>query len=297
MSTHLNDTDAFVVELDAAAQAHRDWTRRMLRCAVLRTAPDADAVDPLAHALCRFGAWFAAHRSHFDALDPAAAQGLEVVHRRMHDAMRTLFGRLARGETGSSNDLDAFEAAQAELIDRLAQFKTLLLSQTTRKDPLTGLPLRHGIADEYARLQAAAAHGGGLLYVAMIDVDRLQRINDTYGRPAGDAVLRRLADTLRQTLRGNAPLYRYGGEEFLWLLTCRSLEEAKKSAKRALATVGTTPVALPGDEILRLTITLGLARAGNAEAFADALARAEQALQEGKRRGRNGYAFAEPDNA
>lgn len=294
MSALPSDTDRFVNELDAAVQAHMDWTRRIIRCAVLRTPPDADVVDPHAHTLCRFGGWFAANRAHFDALDPAATRQVEAVHQRMHDAMRVIFNALARCEAGSTEALDAFEATQAELITLLAQFKTLLLSRTTRHDPLTGLPLRHGIEDDFARHQKEVGRSGGLLYVVMIDIDHFKHVNDTYGHPVGDEVLRRLCDTLKQTLRGNEPLYRYGGEEFLWLLKCRSAEEAKKSARRALATVGTTPIQIPGDEVLRLTITLGLARADENETFDSVLARADRALYEGKRNGRNCYVFAEP---
>ncbi|MFN3544697.1 MAG: diguanylate cyclase [Thiobacillus sp.] len=283
-----------MAELDAAVQAHMDWTRRIIRCAVLRSPPDADVVDPHAHTLCRFGGWFAAKRGQFEALDPGATQRLEAVHQRMHDAMRAIFTALGACEAGSTEALDAFEATQAELITLLAQFKTLLLSQTTRQDALTGLPLRHGIEGEYARLLKEAVRSGGVLYVAMIDIDHFKRINDTYGHPVGDQVLRRLCDTLKQTLRGNEPLYRYGGEEFCWLLKCRSAEEAKKSARRALATVGTTPIPVEGGELLRLTITLGFAQANENEAFADVLSRADQALYEGKRSGRNCYVFAAP---
>ncbi|MEW5967027.1 MAG: diguanylate cyclase [Pseudomonadota bacterium] len=288
-----DDTRHFVSELDDAVQAHMDWTRRIIRCAVLRTPPDADVVDPHAHTLCRFGGWFAANRAHFDALDPAAAGQVEAVHQRMHDAMRVIFSALSRCEAGSTGALEAFEATQAELITLLAQFKTQVLSSTVRHDPLTGLPLRHGIENDFARHRKEAGRSGDLLYVVMIDIDHFKRVNDTYGHPAGDEVLRRLCDTLKQTLRGNEPLYRYGGEEFLWLLKCRSVEEAKKSARRALATVGTTPIPIPGDEILRLTITLGLARACEEEDLASVLERADQALYQGKRNGRNCYVFAE----
>lgn len=293
MSASPVDTQHFVAELDAAVQAHMDWTRRIIRCAVLRTPPDADVVDPHAHTLCSFGGWFAANRPHFDALDPLATAQVESVHQRMHDSMRDIFNTLSRCEAGSIEALDTFEATQAELISLLAAFKTNLLSQTVRHDPLTGLPLRHGIESDFARHQKEAGRSGGLLYVVMIDIDHFKHVNDTYGHPVGDAVLRRLCDTLKQTLRGNEPLYRYGGEEFLWLLKCRSVEEAKKSARRALATVGTTPIPIPGDEVLRLTITLGLALADESEAFAKVLDRADRALYEGKRRGRNCYVFAE----
>lgn len=269
-----------------------NWTRRIVRCAVLRTAPGDDVLDPLAHTLCRFGGWFTANRQQFEALDPAATQRLETVHETMHDAIRSICTCIMSGQSGQSGDLDTFEASQAELISLLANFKTLILSRAVRSDPLTGLPLRYGIENDFGLYQKEARRNRALLYVVMIDIDHFKRINDTYGHPVGDQVLRHLVDTMKLTLRSNEPLYRYGGEEFLWLLMCKSAEEAKQSARRVLAKVGTTPVPVSEDETCRMTITLGLAQVGDAEDLSSAVRRADLALYEGKRLGRNRYVFA-----
>lgn len=287
------ETDTFIAELDAAVEAHMNWTRRIVRCAVLHTTPGEDVLDPLAHTLCRFGAWFMTNRQQFEALDPAAAQRVETVHQSMHDAIRSICTAIMAGQPGNTDDLDGFEAAQTELISLLANYKTLILSRAVRHDPLTGLPLRYGVENDFLKLQKEAQRNRALLYVVMIDIDHFKRVNDTYGHPAGDRVLCQLADILKHMLRGNEPLYRFGGEEFLWLFKCQSPEEAKQSARRVLATVGTTPMLIAGDETLRLTITLGLAQVGDTEDFSSALKRADMALYEGKRSGRNRYVFAE----
>jgi diguanylate cyclase (GGDEF)-like protein len=288
------EADTFISELDAAVEAHMNWTRRILRCAVLHTTPGEDVLDPMAHTLCRFGAWFMQNRCHFDELDPRAASEVESVHQIMHDAIRSLCGQIMTGAPGNPADLERFEQSQAELISLLASFKTLSLSKAVRIDPLTELPLRYGIENDYTLYQKEARRNRSLLYVAMIDVDNFKAINDTYGHPVGDAVLRQLANTLKQSLRSNEPLYRYGGEEFLWLLKCKSADEARKSARRVLAAVGTTPVPVAEDEALRLTITLGLALAGEADELDSVIKRADLALYEGKQKGRNRFIIAEP---
>lgn len=294
MSDLAHATDAFIAELDAAVAAHMDWTRRILRCAVLRTTPGDDVLDPLAHTMCRFGCWFVANRQQFEALDPAATHRIETVHQTMHDAIRSICTHVAIGEAGLHGDLDQFESSQAELLNLLASFKTLVLSNAVRVDPLTGLPLRYTIESDFSLYQKEAKRNRTLLYVVMIDVDHFKPINDTYGHPVGDKVLRHLVDTLKATLRSEEPLYRYGGEEFLWLLKCKSPDEAKQSARRVLATVGTTPVPIDEKETLRLTITLGLARVGEMEDLTSAVKRADLALYEGKHLGRNRFVFAEP---
>ena len=288
------ETGTFISELDAAVEAHMDWTRRIVRCAVLRSTPGDDVLDLQAHTLCRFGGWFLANHGHFEMLDAPSAGRVEAVHQAMHDAIRSICSDIMAGQPGREADLDAFEQSQSELLGLLAHFKTLILSRAVRHDPLTQLPLRYGIENDFILYQKEARRNHTLLYVVLIDVDHFKPINDTFGHPAGDQVLRQLADTLKHTLREDEPLYRYGGEEFLWLLKCKSATEARQSARRVLATVGTTPVPINDEEVLRLTVTLGLALAGEQEDLANAIKRAELALYEGKRDGRNRFVIAEP---
>jgi diguanylate cyclase (GGDEF)-like protein len=287
------EIDSLITELDAAVEAHMDWTRRILRCAVLRTPPGEDVIDTRAHTLCRFGVWFKENRSHFDALDAAATRRVETVHQTMHDAIRAICSQVMHGHPGQTGDLEDFEQSQSELIGLLAGFKTLILSKAVRRDPLTDLPLRYGIENDFSLYQKEARRNRSLLYVVLIDVDHFKPINDTYGHLVGDRVLRHLADTLKGTLRSDEPLYRYGGEEFLWLLKCKSPEEARKSARRVLAAVGTTPVPIDEEEILRLTVTIGLAQVGEQEDLSSAIKRADLALYEGKNSGRNRYIIAD----
>lgn len=281
------ETIAFTAELDAAVEAHMNWTRGIVRCAVLRSAPGDDVLDPLAHTLCRFGAWFLKNRRHFETLDAPAAERVEVAHQAMHDAIRSICTRVMAGEPGRGIDLENFEQSQSELISLLANFKTLTLLSATRSDPLTGLPLRNGIESDFSLHQKDAQRNHTLLYVVMIDVDHFKLINDTYGHPVGDRVLRDLAAALKRALRGNEPLYRFGGEEFLWLLHCNSPDEAEQSARRVLHAVRTTPVPIAEDKSIVLTVTLGLAQVGELESLASATGRADLALYEGKANGRN----------
>ncbi len=271
-----------------------NWTRRILRCAVLHTSPGEDVLAPLAHTLCRFGCWFTSHRAHFEALDPQATQRVEMVHQAMHDAIRSICVDILSGKLGQQSALERFEQSQSELLHLLAEFKTLILSSAIRHDPLTGLPLRYGIEHDFTLYQKDARRNRSLLYVALIDVDHFKRINDNFGHPVGDMVLRHLADTLKCNLRGNEPLYRFGGEEFLWLMQCRSRDEAEQSAQRLVTTIRATPVPIPDDQPITLTVTLGLAQVGEQEELSSAIKRSDVALYEGKNSGRDRYVIAKP---
>ena len=289
-----SEADIFIAELDAAVEAHMNWTRRILRCAVLRTVPGEDVLDPLAHTLCHFGNWFMSSRDHFEALDAPSSRCVEAVHKTMHDAIRSICTRMLAGQPGNHADLETFEQSQSELLVLLARFKTLILTQAVRHDPLTGLPLRYSIENDFALYRKEARRNRTLLYVAMIDVDHFKPVNDTHGHLVGDMVLRQLAGILKGTLRSNEPLYRFGGEEFLWLLQCKSVAEAEQSAQRLLAAVRGASVPIPDGALLALTVTLGLARVREQDDLSSAIMRADLALYDGKKSGRDRYVIADP---
>jgi diguanylate cyclase (GGDEF)-like protein len=284
--------DDFITELDAAVEAHMDWTRRVLRCAVLRVSPGADVLAPLAHTLCRFGRWFVSNKAHFEKLDVQKTRRLEAVHQTMHDAIRAICEDVLAVRPGQGTHLEVFEQTQSELIHLLAEFKTQFVENVVLHDPLTGLPLRHGIENEFIQIQKYCKRNNTLFYLAMIDVDHFKRVNDRYGHPVGDITLRHLADTLKRIVRPNEPLYRFGGEEFLLLMQCQAPEGAAVAAQRFINAVRCVPVPIPQGEPLALTVTLGLACVGYDEAMASAVERADRALYEGKRAGRDRFVIA-----
>ena len=286
------ETDTFIAELDSAVEAHMDWTRRILRCAVLRTSPGEDVLARQAHTLCHFGSWFMSHRSYFETLDMHATRRVDAVHQTMHDAIRSICANVLAGKAGEPIDLEAFEESQSELLGLLARFKTLILSSAVQHDPLTGLPLRYGIERDFALYCKDSRRNHGLLYVVMIDVDHFKHINDNYGHPVGDQVLRYLAQTMKRTLRSNEPLYRFGGEEFLWLMQCKTVEEASQSALRLLTAIRATSIPIPDAPPIMMTATLGLAQVAEHETLSDVIKRADAALYEGKRAGRDRFVMA-----
>lgn len=220
------ETDHFIAGLDAAIDAHIDWTRRVLRCAVLHTSPGEDMLAPMAHTLCQFGRWFVSNQTHLEKLNTQNTRRLEAVHQTMHNAIRSICMDVLAGLPGQSPHLEIFEQTQAELIKLLANFKTQFLANAVRHDPLTGLPLRYGIENEFPQIQEDSRRNNALFYIGMIDIDHFKHINDRCGHPVGDLVLRHLADILKSIMRPREPLYRFGGEEFLFLMQCKAPEEA-----------------------------------------------------------------------
>jgi diguanylate cyclase (GGDEF)-like protein len=289
------DLENFVAELDVATQAHLEWTRRVLRCAVLHDSPGDDVLKAESHTLCRFGIWFQRQRTHFEMFDPNRTDSLEVEHQRMHGAIRRICGRIMAGEPGLAGDLDEFEATQRHLVDQLAYFKTLAVSQSSQVDALTGLPLRHRMEQDFDLLTKHLRRRGSAQMVMLSDVDHFKSINDQYGHAGGDAVLQQLAVTLKRVLRADDLVYRYGGEEFLMLMELPVAERAEElAAERVLEAVRAMSVVLPNGQMVNLTVTVGVALAAAEEKLSSVIQRADAAMYRGKSAGRNRYVIAEP---
>lgn len=163
-----------------------------------------------------------------------------------------------------------------------------LFKQATH-DGLTGLYVRHffdlRLKEELSRIKR---YGGGLALM-LSDVDDFKAINDRFGHRRGDAVLRELAVIFKRHVREDVDIIcRYGGDEFLTLMTAADLEEALKVAERIHQACLSHVFRYRGTET-RMTISSGIAVAASPSLPAGdvLLERADAALYEAKRRGKN----------
>ncbi|PLP99375.1 sensor domain-containing diguanylate cyclase [Cupriavidus pauculus] len=173
------------------------------------------------------------------------------------------------------------------------------LTRLALHDPLTDLANRRRF-DEWVRVARNQANRLGVpLCVLSFDLDFFKRVNDTYGHDGGDAVLKHVAHLLRSSLREGDIAARFGGEEFVAALAHTSLEGAAETAERIRASIAAEPVKFNGQTIA-ITTSVGVAQMTPAELAASdsieiALARADQALYQSKRNGRNQVSVAPHD--
>ena len=158
-------------------------------------------------------------------------------------------------------------------------------------DPLTGLFNRRYAETHLDAVAEEAANHGGMFAVLALDLDRFKRINDSFGHPAGDAVLKEVSARLSACLRRDDLLARMGGEEFLAVIPVHNLADAHCTAERLREVIADTPVHLPGGrEQVDVTISIGLVIGGTANSpqDADALINlADRGLYAAKADGRN----------
>ena len=209
--------------------------------------------------------------------------------------------RLARGLDLGVNDYIYKPIDKNELIARTRgqirhyRYQERLRSNYHRSvsmavtDSLTGLYNRHYLDTYLSRLLARSLSDGKPLAVAIIDVDFFKAVNDTHGHPAGDQVLRELAERLEGSVRANDMAARFGGEEFVLVMSETDMETARTVTARLCRDIETTPFA--GSMIengLPVTASIGVAVAdGRDETPEGLLGRADEALYEAKRGGRN----------
>ncbi|MBR0657199.1 GGDEF domain-containing protein [Plastoroseomonas arctica] len=156
-------------------------------------------------------------------------------------------------------------------------------------DPLTELLNRRAFDAALQRVTQQAAATKEPLAMLMVDVDRFKRINDSWGHPVGDAVLRVVANKLRQSSRDTDTVARYGGEEFVVLLPKAPLAEAMMVADRVRLAVCGRNLTLrdTGKVIGTVTVSAGVSIYRPGEPVADFLTRADEALIQAKQSGRN----------
>jgi two-component system cell cycle response regulator len=172
---------------------------------------------------------------------------------------------------------------QRELIE-----KNRLLEKMSTTDPLTGLRNRRFVTEILSvEFQRARRYGTGLV-VVMADLDRFKRINDRYGHIAGDRVLGAVGDRLRSRLRASDVGGRYGGEEFLVILTHSNTEGGAVFAERWRTDLEETAIEVDEGKMIHATLSAGVASfLPTFESPAGLIAAADSALYRAKELGRN----------
>ncbi len=155
-----------------------------------------------------------------------------------------------------------------------------------RQDTLTGLPNRRHVEELMAYEERRAQRQPIATCVGILDIDHFKRINDSFGHPAGDDVLRLFARQSAARLRDKDVLARWGGEEFLVLMPETALLEGELVLGRLRAHLS-QPEVWAEQPQLQVTFSAGIVAYQNAESAAQAVARADAALYQAKSRGRN----------
>jgi diguanylate cyclase len=197
------------------------------------------------------------------------------------EAVVSAVARLIEANQEMQQQLDTTEEKLQEQV-RLVETHAV----EARTDALTGLANRRALDDELARQEAEFQQSGKTFSVIMGDVDHFKRFNDTHGHQAGDEVLRRVANVIRQSVRDLDIVARYGGEEFAVILPGTTAADAQAGAERVRQAIDAARFQY-GSAELRVTASFGIAELQRNEATDAMIQRADAALYSAKKAGRN----------
>lgn len=173
-------------------------------------------------------------------------------------------------------------------LHREIEAKNKLLEEMAHTDPLTGLPNRRAIEDWAARQLRGAARHGFAMWVAHADLDNFKSINDSYGHDAGDRVLQKFGEVLRESTRASDISGRMGGDEFLLVMTHLDEKSTRLTVERLRKQFAALQFSFGGD-VVSVTASFGIAGFQGKEPpdFSKLVRQADKALYSGKRAGRN----------
>lgn len=200
--------------------------------------------------------------------------GIEAESRRLHQDLLSARDRLEQAE-------QRIYSLESELEH---------MNHLLQEDPLTGALNRRGLQIVFERETGRAQRQGGPLSVAVLDIDHFKRINDHHGHELGDRVLQHLVQVLKEQLRPADCLARVGGEEFALLLPETPPERITHVLTRLQSILAQRPIMHAGTE-LSIQFSAGASAWTAGESLKDTLRRADEAMYDAKRAGRNQVVF------
>lgn len=228
------------------------------------------------------------HRQVSDLID-RLAKGKDVISTaELRDAAHDLLGMENRANAQQSakgvNDTDPAPVEVTQLLLDLEEMK-----REAHTDGLTGIANRKAFDESLRDAAMTTMERGEPLSVLLIDIDHFKRVNDKHGHQAGDQVIRTLAKTLQQNVKGRDTTARYGGEEFAVVLPATTLTDAMRVAENIRASIESLHLRSfnRNEDLGRITASVGVATYQLGEPLTRVIDRADQALYLAKANGRN----------
>ena len=218
---------------------------------------------------------------------------IKNTHQEMHDIARVLALKSKLGDTITKEDYDVLSEKEQELTGLLLKLKDKFHESMSKIDFLTGVPTREPFFQNLTKEHARASRKGERCAVALIDVDNLKDVNDTYGHLSGDRVLKDVARCIVRNLRRYDSICRYGGDEFLICIPETTQAGAREIIIRLQMGLSSLHIKLDGEVVVNITASVGAALMAPKQSINDIIAQADKALYNAKRKGKNQISFFE----
>ena len=260
-------------------RAERDSARVALKDAISQMLTELDALGDHTGRFSDSVARYVDTIASADSLESLASVVRQMVEesRAVHGLVSETQGRLNEGRQ---------RAAELEARVQSLESELRRLSDEVSTDVLTEVANRRGLMQAFDVETARLERQGGELAIGLLDIDNFKKLNDTLGHSVGDMALKTLAGHVQKQLRAVDIVARFGGEEFVVLLPGVPVDEAQVTLTRLQRTLSASLFMHDGREVF-VTFSAGVTQFRPGEALEAALERADEALYEAKRTGKN----------
>ncbi len=270
--------------LDGAIDGLLSWcTEFHLPFVVDQRVPDPTQLTRAVRHLLPLEEWFETHKG--DAIfNQASVRSLLAQLKKIRAASATIV------ENGAPTSEQAYRELMSDMrafIESARRLERAFAIASSELDVLTGIQNRHAMHRALAHERERLVRSGQTSFIALADIDHFKAVNDRHGHTAGDRVLAYTAGLLAEGLRAYDQVFRYGGEEFLILLSDADGTTAKQVLERLRSTVQRRGISVGGEKELNITVSFGAAPLNAEENIERTLERADQALYAAKSAGRN----------
>ncbi|WP_142849938.1 diguanylate cyclase [Telmatospirillum sp. J64-1] len=272
------------IECERLRSGLLDWLRKVLT--TLYQSPSPLAAQNLSVRQSDFGLWLT-HKADLLLQEGIEVRNLKGQMERIEVAMLRAVAARPKGLSGDFND------AVLDLNDAVTQANWLLSSLIERtlemeagRDPLTKLFNRRYLPTIIQR-ETELSNRHGIAYgLLLIDLDSFAPLNDRFGQDKGDAALCQAAELISNTVRAGDFVFRYGGDEFLVLLSDVNAEQALRIAEELRQRIAAHSFRLSGGEGIHLNASIGIAVHDGHPDYSRMITRADAALRKAKQGGK-----------
>jgi len=260
-------------------RTERDSARAALKDAISQMLVELDALGDHTGGFADSVARYVDTIANADSLESLAGVVKQMVEesRAVHGLVTETQQRLQDGRQ---------RASELEAQVRTLESELRRLSEEVSTDVLTEVANRRGLMQAFDVETARLERQGGELAIGLLDIDNFKKLNDTLGHSVGDMALKSLAGHVQKQLRAVDIVARFGGEEFVVLLPGVPVDEAQVTLTRLQRTLSASLFMHDGREVF-VTFSAGVTRFRPGEPLESALERADEALYEAKRTGKN----------
>lgn len=281
----LQDAERIVRRLAPALHAHGEWIQSIHATLICRSVNDCKMLCGNGHEATQLGQWFAEETSEFICRHPEYVSAMRY-HREVFSLAQGLCKAILDEQPISRTAYEAF----ADAINRLDRCLETLVKELwdllRYTDPLTGIATRYAMLPRLREEHQRVGRTGLTSSVCMADLDRFKSINDSWGHHAGDVVLEAVSAYFVRNLRRYDQVCRYGGEEFVLMLPNTTPEQAVPIVDRLRRGLASLQIPV-GDKTLQVTASFGIAPLRADQPIAVSIERADRAMYQAKRAGRD----------